>query len=334
MPNMPCRNAICVNLLLFVVALAGGCDVQDRPKPASQVAANVNGDEVTVHQLNQVLAGTPGIEPDRAAQAKREILERLIDRQLVERQAIEKKLDRAPGVMQAIDAARSEILAQAYRERVAAAQAEPTAEEVAKYYAEHPELFAQRRVFDLEEIVVQAQADLAGALREQAMKSRSMQEVAAWLGSQGAKFTENRGVRAAEYLSNNFLSTLQAMKPGEIRVIESGGRAHVFRLQASQPAPVDQPSVAPRIRQFLFNQRLARALDVDVAELRKRSKIEYIGEFAKPAANAAEAAPVAGAKAPVAGAKAPVAGAKAPVAGAKAPEPSAPDVQKAVRALR
>ena len=161
--------------------------------------------------------------------------------------------------------------------------------------------------------LVQAQADLAGAMREQATKSRSMQEVAAWLASKDTKFTENRGVRAAEYLSINFLSTLQAMKPGEMRVIESGGRVHVFRLQASQAAPVDQPSAAPRIRQFLFNQKLAQALDVDVAELRKRSKIEYVGEFAKPAADAAEATPA---------------------AGAKAPEPSAPNVQKAVRALR
>ena len=120
----------------------------------------------------------------------------------------------------------------------------PTAGEVKKYYAEHPELFAQRRVFVLEEIVVPPTEGLATGLKEQAAKARSMQDFVAWLKSQNAKFTENRGARAVEQILLDRLPQLQAMKEGEIRLIEGGGRLNVFRLAAVQAAPVDEPTAS------------------------------------------------------------------------------------------
>ena len=141
--------------LLLVMFLAIGCGKKEEAKAATQVAAKVNADEITVHQVNNVLARSPNVTPEIAEKAKREILNRLIDQQLAKQQAIEKKLDRSPNVVQAIEAAKDEILARAYLEHVAGAQPRPTEEEIKKYYAEHPELFARRRVFNLEEILMQ-----------------------------------------------------------------------------------------------------------------------------------------------------------------------------------
>src|SRR5919201_4014082 len=105
----------CSRLALIVVLLAlgvaGGCGKQPESKKATQVAAKVNADEITVHQVNRVLARSQNLAPELAEQAKREILDKLIDQTLARQQALKKKLDRSPGVMQAVEAARSEILA-------------------------------------------------------------------------------------------------------------------------------------------------------------------------------------------------------------------------------
>ncbi len=284
---------------MLALALAAGCGKQgDEKKIATQVAAKVNADEITVHQVNDILARTPNLAPELAERAKREILDKLIDQQLARQKALEKKFDQSPGVVQAIEAARSEILARAYLDQIAAALPKPSPEEVKKYYAEHPELFARRRVFNLEEIVFVASDEVVARLRERAAKARSMQDIAEWLQSQGVKFVPNRGVRAAEQIPLEFLPKLQGTKDGEILVIDTGGSRQAIRVVASKEEPVDEATAAPRIQQFLFNRRSSEAIAAEMKQVKGQAKIEYVGEFASgPAAAEAKLKAAAAAKA-------------------------------------
>jgi EpsD family peptidyl-prolyl cis-trans isomerase len=279
--------------VLFAAALGAaaltGCGgpKDEAKKAASQVAARVNSDEITVHQINHALSRTPNVSPELADRVKTEILSRLIDQQLARQQAIEKKLDRSPAVQQAIEAARSEILARAYTEQIAAAQPRPTADETKRYYAEHPELFAQRRVYVLEEMNFVSDKPVGAELREQA-KSRSMPDIAEWLKSKEIRYTANRGIRAAEQLPLEVLPKLQGAKNGEIVLVENGASHHVIRVAASRVEPVDEATATPRIQQYLSNRRAREAIDKELKQLKTGAKIEYLGEFAGDAA-AAEA---------------------------------------------
>jgi EpsD family peptidyl-prolyl cis-trans isomerase len=274
-------------VLLLALALSTGCGKKEDAKVATQVAARVNSDEITVHQVNNILARNQNITPEVATQAKREILDRLIDQHLARQKAIENKLDRSPSVMQAIEAAKSEILARAYLEQIAAAIPKTATWEVQKYYKEHPELFAQRRLFELEEFVFVAKVEVAAGLREQLSKARSMQQIADWLQSQGVKFVANRGVRAAEQISLDNLPKVQAMKQGEIQLFDAGGgRFQVIRVVASRADPVDEATATPRIQQFLFNRRSIEVIAKEMKQIKEQAKIEYVGEFAGDAAEA------------------------------------------------
>lgn len=275
----------CIVPLVLTLVIAGGCGTSEDKKAASQVAARVNSTEVTVSQVNAVLARTPNVTPEVTGQAKRQILDRLIDQELAKQQALAKKLDRRPDVLRALETARNEILARAYLEQIAAEQSKPTPEEAKKYFAEHPELFSQRRIFDIEEFVVEPKAGLAAALREQVTRARSMQEITTWLKSREVKFVANRGVRAAEQIPLDLVPKLQAMKDGEIRVFEAvGGAQQVVHLVASKPAPVNEAAATPRIQQFLFNRSSSEVIAKEMKAIKERAKIEYLGEFAASAA--------------------------------------------------
>jgi EpsD family peptidyl-prolyl cis-trans isomerase len=277
--------------LMLALAFFAGCGKKDgaetKAKAATQVAARVNAEEITVHQVNNVLNRNRNVKPETASMAKREILDRLIELALAKQEAIQTQLDRSPEVMQAIEAARAEILARAYIEKVAAAQPRPTDEEVKKYYADHPELFAQRRVFSIEELVVEAKSGLTAGLREQVAKARSLQDVADWLKSQDVKFTANRGVRAAEQIPLERLPKLQSMKDGAIDLFGEGGAPfQVIRIVASKPAPVDEATATPRIQQFLFNRRSTELVAKEMKRLKDKAEITYAGEFADEVAAA------------------------------------------------
>ena len=267
--------------VLLATALTAGCEKQQSAKVPTQVAARVNADEITVHQLNYVLEKSRNVAPESAPEVKRELLEGLIAQQLAIQQAVKGGLDRSPKVLQDTEAAKREVLARAYRDHVVGRLQMPEPAEVDEYYRGNPELFAERRVFHLEELAFAADAGVADGVRKVLRNTRSMKEIADWLRKQGVRFAANQGTRTAELIALDALPKLQAMKAGDISLLEAAdGRYQVIRVVAFQAAPVDKTTAAPRIRQYLFNQRARKAFAEEVKRLRDQAKIEYAGEFA------------------------------------------------------
>ena len=312
---MKIRNLCLVLALLVSVLAASGCGRDGSGAHASQVAAKVNSDEITVYQVNSMLARKPAVEASDAAAAKRAALDKLIDLELARQKAVAEKLDRSPEVVLAIENAKTEILARAYLQRVAAGRREPSTAEVKKYYADHPELFARRYIYNIEEIGVAPSADQLPALRKLVKNARSIEELADWLKAHGVKFTEKRAVRASEQIPLDVLPRLLAMKDGEISALDAAnGHLDILRIAARRAAPVDESAAAPRIRQFLANRRSSELVAAEMKRLRKAAKIEYVGEFAGRPAAAGSGVPAVSQR-------------------ARSGQPVEPDIEKGVRGL-
>src|SRR5882757_1096990 len=131
-------------IIAAALLLAGCGDKKDKDKPASQTAAKVNKEEITVHQINFVLQQQRGLAPEQAASASKVALERLIDQEVALQKAQEQKLDRDPRVVQQLEAARREVIARAYVDKIAAGAPKPSAAEIKAYYGAHPALFSER----------------------------------------------------------------------------------------------------------------------------------------------------------------------------------------------
>jgi hypothetical protein len=211
--------------------LLAGCSVSEGGTPPS-AAARVNAEVISVQELD-------------AARKRGETLERLIDQRLARQHALEQGLQRAPQIAHALEAAKTDILARAYRQLVAEAQPRPTPAEIRSYYAEHPELFAERRVYSLESL--------------------------------DARFGVNRWTLAAEQLPLELVARLRTMKEGEVLSIDDGARGVMaVRIVSARPAPLDEASAAPLIESFLRAQRSSEALDADMKRLRAAARIEYL----------------------------------------------------------
>lgn len=281
-------------LLLAVIAAAalltacGG----DKGDKASQTAAKVNKEEITVHQINFVLQRQPGLKPEQAESASRQVLERLIDQELAVQKAQEQKVDRDPRVVQQIEAAKREIIARAYAERVGEGVAKPSAEEIAKYYNDKPALFKDRRIYSLQEVQIEAKPEQYEAIRAKLAAAKNLNEFAEYLKSADLRFTGNQAVRAAEQLPLASLDAISRMKDGDSMISPNPAGLTVLYLVGSRSQPVDEARARPAIEAFLLNQRKAEAIQKDLKALREGSKIEYVGKFSAPAPAAAPAAPV------------------------------------------
>ncbi|MBA3597214.1 MAG: peptidyl-prolyl cis-trans isomerase, EpsD family [Methylibium sp.] len=275
-------------LALGVLVACGGDD--EAEKPASQVAAKVNKEELSVHQLNYVLQRQPGLQPEETPAASRHVLERLIDQELALQRAEETKIDRSPRVMQAMEAARREIISRAYLEKLSEEATKPTPEEIRSYYDGNPALFKERRIFSFQEIAIEAKPEQADSLRKQLESAKTVNEFLEYLKANDIRFAGSQAVRAAEQLPLNRLPIVAKMKDGESMFnVLPNGSVQVIVLAGSRSQPVDLERATPAIEQFLLNERKRKLIEEDVKAMRAGAKIEYVGAFAKDAASAPQA---------------------------------------------
>ncbi len=267
----PRRGPRLLLALVAVAALLAACG-DKKDAAASQTAAKVNKDEVTVHQINFVLQQQRNLRPEQAEAAGRQILERLIDQQLALQKAEEAKLDRDPRVMQQIEAARREVVARAYLEKLGEAAPKPTPEEIKKYYDEKPALFSQRRVYQIQEIGIEAPADRLPEIRERLSAAKNINEFVEYLKASGLRFAGNQAVRAAEQLPLNSLEAMSKMQDGQAMVVPTPAGAQVVVLAGSRMQPISEEQARPAIEQFLLNERRRKLVEDDIKALRAAAK--------------------------------------------------------------
>ena len=289
---------------LLIVALMAGCgDKKDgaeaSEKGSSQVAAKVNGTELTVHQINYALQRIPNLDKDQSRAASLQVVRNLVDQELLVQKAVEDKLDRDPTVVQSLDAARRQILAEAYMSRKLGTPAAPSDAEVSDYFNKHPELFSNRKVYRLQEISIKAPKDKQDAIRAQLSASKTLNDFGAWLKAENLPAKAAQGVKPAEQLPMEILPRLAQMSDGQAMVVNSPDGLLVIVMAGSQAQPVTMEQAKPAITRLLQTQTRQKAAKAELDALKGAAKIEYVGEFAdagkKVAAAAAPAEPAAGA---------------------------------------
>jgi EpsD family peptidyl-prolyl cis-trans isomerase len=270
------------------------------------VAAKVNKDEITVQQLDLAMQRLGSNVPE--AQVKRvqkQVLDRLVDQQLLVQQAIEQKLDRDPQVVQSIEAARLQILAQAYVQKVAGPAKKAGADTVHGFYDEHPELFKERRLYRFAQVAIAAPPDRQPAVRAKleeleraANKGKILPQLAAWLKAQNLQFRANQVTQAPEQLPMEVLPRYAKLNVGDLIVQPGAQGMLVAQLIATQAAPMSEEQATPVIEQYLQNRERLKLSEDEMKRLRAAAKIEYVGEFKGLAEEQAAAAGARSAQSP------------------------------------
>ncbi|MCO5119754.1 MAG: EpsD family peptidyl-prolyl cis-trans isomerase [Burkholderiaceae bacterium] len=280
--------------LPLLIAACGG----DRPESASQVAATVNGNEITVHQINHALRQARGVTADNAPQARQRILEQLISQELLVQQAKDMALDRDPQILLALEASRRSILARAYLERKAAAAQTPAAAEVRSYYAEHPELFADRHLYRFDEFTLGRLPEDGERFLAQLEKAGNLPEAVGLVRKAGGDVVVSSNVvRPAERLPRDLLPKLAQGGVGSMHIYRAGNALTVAQVREIIPAPVSEGDAGTAIGQLLLGNERREAIESDIRRLRENADIAYVGEFlpdASAGAANAQAAPIDG----------------------------------------
>jgi len=291
------KRVLCAALLLVAAAGLTACGGSKEKKPG-QSLASVNGEEITITQLNEELQRA-NVQAAQQEAASKQLLESLIDRQLLLNAAAKEKLDRDPKVVQAVERAKALIIAQFYMQKQVGTITKPTKEEITEYFNQHPEFFAQRKQFDMKELIIATSA-MTPELKAAMDGAKSLEEVAAWLDTSKVAYNRAQIARTTADLPPELSTKLQSLPKGQLFIIKEGDRSLLIQITDVKDAPQILAASENQIGQFLYNKKSKADADAELARLRAAAKIEYLN---KPAASGSASA-AAAASAPAAAAPA------------------------------
>lgn len=273
----------CLLPLLVVAAITlAGCGEQDTSAAqdkSGQTIAQVDGQDITVHQMNyrlrNVLGGQQGVDEQAATDAAARYL---VDRELLVKRAMAAKRDREPNVMVAIEETRKDILAAAYLEGVAASAAPPTDAELLDYYDKHPLKYAQRKLYLVRQILTDNSVT-RGDVETFARQSPTAEQLAAWLQSRGTKFLVTVHTWAVDQLPDTLGQRLQNLRKGHAIMVAAADGLSINYLVDVRDAPQTFEQAKEAIAKTLLGERRKALQDAEIARLRNEAAITWFGDF-------------------------------------------------------
>ena len=272
-------NRMRATLLLATAALAvAGCNklgIGGGGAPKGQVVATLDGQEITVLEVNAELAGTP-IPPTMSRRdAEKAALENIITRRMLAEAAEQRELNKKPEFLLQERRAEEQLRVQALARDIAAKVVTPTRDEADKFIGENPYLFANRTFFILDQIQFLRPANIEKLGLEGATTMAQVEQI---LTANNIPF--RRQPASLDSLGANpafvkEVTTVLAKKPDELFMFATrpqGAPAPVVLVNQVKETRV-QPFTGDKAREFavnyLRNERIQNALKAEVDRQRK-----------------------------------------------------------------
>lgn len=283
--SMMTKTTMVAAALVMALGMTG-CGDKEKDKSPSQVLAKVNGKEITVLQLNYLLAQNQRLDKAQQ-QGKQKLLDDLIQQELLVQKAEELKLDRNPNVLQSIEFTKRQILAQAAAAQLFGKAKEPSDIEIKKYYDAHPLIFADRRIYDISVFVIKADS-LSPTVGAQLNHSANGEETTKILKSAGVNYTSTESKAPAELLPEPVLNQIQKMNVGDIVQVKEGVSMLMMQLKGSESAPITYDKAKTVIANRLKQTNMQSEGLVKLEDVKKQAKIEYLQKFDDAPSGASE----------------------------------------------
>ncbi len=274
-------SKIYLPVLFGAMVAITGCDKKQNTSSQAnaKVIAQVNGTKLTEDQVQTALQRIPNLDKNRTKEASLQIARSLVEQELLAQKAEQEKLPDDPKVKDMLEAARKQVLAQAYMEKKLGPPALPTPGEITAYYNQHPELFSQRKLYRLQEVAIKAPASEHEAIRAQLAAAKSLNDFAAWLKTKNYPINATQEIKAAEQLPAPLLAKFQSMPDGQATIIAAPDGLIILMLAGSQLQPVTEEQAKPAIERVVQAQKRQQAAKQELDKLKAAAKIEYMGDY-------------------------------------------------------
>jgi EpsD family peptidyl-prolyl cis-trans isomerase len=291
--------------LAAVVALTAtslaGCDKVKGllgRKPSGQVVATVNGEEITTLELRSQMGGFASRDPEVMKRAQQAALNQLILQDLVVQEAKKEKLDKSVDYNLQVERGKKAVLAQLFQRRLVQTVTVPNRSDADAFIAAHPEMFANRQVLVVDQVVARPKKMDPEKFRP----LKTLDEIKSALDSDNSPYQENVATLDSATADPRLMQQIAKLPSNEVFVVPQNGAFIFNHVREVRTLPVRGDAAVAIATQFLQQQRAREAVAKRLEAIRTSAegKITYNEAFK----NLKTPLPKPGAAAPAAGAPA------------------------------
>jgi EpsD family peptidyl-prolyl cis-trans isomerase len=261
---------------LLVALVATGC----QKKAAGQTVAIVNNEEITAAELNAELSNEAQSAGSDVKNARAAALEKLIDRKLLVQQAKTDGLDKSPEFVNQQRQATENLLINMLVTRHTNTAQVPSPDEINRFEASRPELFANRQIWTLQQILYPLPKD--PALNAKLAGAQTLDEIASLLTASGIQFTRGSKQLDTAVFPHEIYQQIMNLKEGEPFIAPGADKAVASVVTARQPAPLNPDQARQVALNVMRREQMQKFVQDRVKNLKTSAKIEYQPGFAPP----------------------------------------------------
>ncbi|WP_296722793.1 SurA N-terminal domain-containing protein [Erythrobacter sp.] len=265
-------------LSLIMLAGLSGCNRE----ATGQVAAVVNGDEITLQEVNAEIAGLQLPESVDKKVIQQQAIQRILERRLLAQAAAEEGMDSSQDYLIRERQLRDNLLVQLLGERLERTTKPPEPAELDRYIAENPGLFKDRKIFSVDRIQFPAPADMNKL--KSLEDDHSMAAVATRLSGMGIEFRRGEGQIDTAAIGPALLKQLLALPPGEPFVVPENGIVTIGVITGERTAPLAGEDARTLALRSLRSKQVNDAVRQRLEQARSKAEISYQAGFGPPAA--------------------------------------------------
>lgn len=255
--------------LLLASACVSGCSKE----ATGQVVAIVNGEEITLQELNAELSqlNLPASADKKAVQSR--VLQQMIDRRLLAQAAKESGLDRDAEYLIQQRRMNEQLLVSMYGKKAFDTVRVPDTATVDKYIAENPMFFSSRTRYLLDQLVFAMPSDVNVLKGLQGTKT--LAEVQDQLKSRNIPFQLKKAEMDSAQIPPAAMKQILALPAGEPFIVPAGNAVTVSVITGSAPVAVPTEEARAAAARMIRSNSLDKIGMDRLKEAKAKAKIEY-----------------------------------------------------------
>ena len=261
-------------LLVSAAALAFATTSCNKPEPKGQVIAVVNGEELTVSELNEE-ARARGISIGNDAAARASVVRDLVDRKLLAQQARRDGVDKNPEYLVTSRRLNELLLAQKLVD-LRRGPADPTNADVQAFIKAHPHAFDQRVAIRAAQIIVPTK--LTAKVQADLSTVANLDQAQQLLSAAGISGARSEQIWDSANLPE---STTARLLPagGELLLLPAGDGMAIVQVLSVTPRSTPPDQRVSTAREWLKQHRTTEALEELLDAARSKAQVKYQKRF-------------------------------------------------------
>jgi EpsD family peptidyl-prolyl cis-trans isomerase len=256
----------------------------DDTAPTGQVVAKIGDREITLREVHSEMGDASVPDPKARKSAELVALNNIIGRTLLANAAREQGIDKTPDFAIQKTRALDSALVQALQEKLAGAVPAPTRQEAQDFVNSHPDMFAERKVFTVDQIRMPRPSD--PAILKSLEPLKTLEQIESLLKADNIPYQRAGGSLDAVGADPRMIDQIVKLPPNEVFVIPGGNGLLVNQIRDTKVIPFTGEPAIDYASKYLTRERTQESIKKSFNRLMAGGvdKIRFNKDYAPPKA--------------------------------------------------